>query len=272
MLTTDVTGKGVLNILEAIRLYSRRRPDQGPLLPGVELGDVRQGAGRPAEREHAAVAALALRRGQGLRSLHDHQLPRVLRHARVLRHPLQPRVAAPWPGVRDPEDLAGRRPDRRSACRRRSSLGNLDARRDWGFAGDYVDAMWRMLQQPEARRLRRGHRGDALDPRAPRRRPSPTSASTTGRSTSCRTRASSARPRSTCSSATRRKAREVLGWEPTVGFPELVTMMVDNDLVERGRDHAGAFMTRVLVTGATGQDGSYLLDAGWSRRARKCTA
>jgi GDPmannose 4,6-dehydratase len=26
-------------------------------------------------------------------------------------------------------------------------LGNLDARRDWGFAGDYVDAMWRMLQQ-----------------------------------------------------------------------------------------------------------------------------
>ena len=29
-------------------------------------------------------------------------------------------------------------------------LGNLDAKRDWGFAGDYVDAMWRMLQQDEA--------------------------------------------------------------------------------------------------------------------------
>lgn len=29
-------------------------------------------------------------------------------------------------------------------------LGNLDARRDWGFAGDYVEAMWVMLQQPEA--------------------------------------------------------------------------------------------------------------------------
>jgi GDPmannose 4,6-dehydratase len=29
-------------------------------------------------------------------------------------------------------------------------LGNLEARRDWGFAGDYVDAMWRMLQQPSA--------------------------------------------------------------------------------------------------------------------------
>ncbi len=30
-------------------------------------------------------------------------------------------------------------------------LGNLDARRDWGFAGDYVEAMWRMLQQAEPR-------------------------------------------------------------------------------------------------------------------------
>jgi GDPmannose 4,6-dehydratase len=28
------------------------------------------------------------------------------------------------------------------------TMGNIDARRDWGFAGDYVDAMWRMLQQP----------------------------------------------------------------------------------------------------------------------------
>jgi GDPmannose 4,6-dehydratase len=30
------------------------------------------------------------------------------------------------------------------------SLGNLDAKRDWGFAGDYVEAMWLMLQQDEA--------------------------------------------------------------------------------------------------------------------------
>jgi GDPmannose 4,6-dehydratase len=29
-------------------------------------------------------------------------------------------------------------------------LGNLDAERDWGFAGDYVEAMWMMLQQDEA--------------------------------------------------------------------------------------------------------------------------
>ena len=29
-------------------------------------------------------------------------------------------------------------------------LGNMEARRDWGFAGDYVEAMWLMLQQPAA--------------------------------------------------------------------------------------------------------------------------
>ena len=29
-------------------------------------------------------------------------------------------------------------------------LGNLDAKRDWGYARDYVEAMWLMLQQPEA--------------------------------------------------------------------------------------------------------------------------
>ena len=33
---------------------------------------------------------------------------------------------------------------------RSCGLGNLDAKRDWGFAGDYVEAMWLMLQQDEA--------------------------------------------------------------------------------------------------------------------------
>src|SRR5512136_149427 len=39
----------------------------------------------------------------------------------------------------------------RHGLERRLYLGNLDARRDWGFAGDYVEAMWRMLQRPEPR-------------------------------------------------------------------------------------------------------------------------
>ena len=58
-------------------------------------------------------------------------------------------------------------------------LGNLDAKRDWGYAPEYVDAMWRMLQQPEPARLRGRDRRDArgarvgrdrLRPRGPRSR------------------------------------------------------------------------------------------------------
>ena len=46
------------------------------------------------------------------------------------------------------------------------ALGNLDARRDWGFAGDYVRAMWLMLQQDEGRRLRHRDRRQPLGARA----------------------------------------------------------------------------------------------------------
>ena len=63
------------------------------------------------------------------------------------------------------------------------SLGNLDAQRDWGFAGDYVRAMWLMLQQDDAGRLRHRHRRQPLGARAGRDRVRATSAST-GRSTS----------------------------------------------------------------------------------------
>ena len=37
-----------------------------------------------------------------------------------------------------------------AGTQKKISLGNLDAKRDWGYAPEYVEAMWRMLQQPEA--------------------------------------------------------------------------------------------------------------------------
>ncbi|MFZ5849999.1 MAG: GDP-mannose 4,6-dehydratase [Actinomycetota bacterium] len=109
------------------------------------------------------------------------------------------------------------------------SLGNLDARRDWGFAGDYVDAMWRMLQQDvpddyviatgETHSIRElldvafrhvgiddwsGH--VEQDPRF--FRPAEVDLLIGDAS----------------------KARDALGWAPTVSFPELIRMMVDADL------------------------------------------
>jgi GDPmannose 4,6-dehydratase len=107
-------------------------------------------------------------------------------------------------------------------------LGNLDARRDWGFAGDYVQAMWLMLQQErpdnyvvgtgETHSVREfceiafGHVGldykqyVVQDERF--YRPAEVDLLVSDPS----------------------KARTVLGWEPSVSFRELVTMMVDADL------------------------------------------
>ncbi len=107
-------------------------------------------------------------------------------------------------------------------------LGNLDARRDWGFAGDYVEAMWRMLQAKEP--------GDYVV--------------ATGRSLSVRDLLDLAfaeinvdwhdlvevdpryfRPSEVDHlQGDASKARELLGWKPRVSPEELVRMMVAHDL------------------------------------------
>ncbi len=107
-------------------------------------------------------------------------------------------------------------------------LGNLDAKRDWGFAGDYVRAMWLMLQQErpddyvvgtgQTRSVRElceaafGHLGldyqdfVKVDPRYIR--PADVDLLVSDPA----------------------KAHRVLGWEPAVSFQHLVAMMVDADL------------------------------------------
>jgi GDPmannose 4,6-dehydratase len=107
-------------------------------------------------------------------------------------------------------------------------LGNLEARRDWGFAGDYVEAMWLMLQQPEPDDYVIG----------------------TGDTRSVRELCQVAfehvgldyrdyvvqDPKFLCPAevdllvADSSKARERIGWTPRVTFHELVRMMVDADL------------------------------------------
>jgi GDPmannose 4,6-dehydratase len=107
-------------------------------------------------------------------------------------------------------------------------LGNLDARRDWGFAGDYMRAMWLMLQQPQA--------GDYVV--------------ATGETHSVRELceiafghlnldyreyvledATAYRPKELVQLVgNSSKARKQLGWVPEVGFREMVEMMVEADL------------------------------------------
>jgi GDPmannose 4,6-dehydratase len=117
-------------------------------------------------------------------------------------------------------------------------LGNLDARRDWGFAGDYVDAMWRMLQQdtPDDYVIATGEthsvrefldeaashldldweRHVEIDPRY--FRPSEVDLLLGDAS----------------------KARRELGWAPKTTFRELARMMVDADLEAVRQERAGA--------------------------------
>ena len=105
-------------------------------------------------------------------------------------------------------------------------LGNLDAERDWGFAGDYVEGMWRMLQHPTARRLRardgrEAHGARVLPARVRARRNEsrvPGRRSRRGRNrqqhrqakSSRSIRAISGRRKSTFSSATRARRRRFL--------------------------------------------------------------
>ena len=105
VLTGEFTALGVTRLLEAVRIV---RSDD-PLLPGQLERDVWQGDGGAAARDDALLPAQPLRRGQGLRPLDHHQLPRELQPVRLLRHPVQPRKPPPRPGVCHPQDHARRR-------------------------------------------------------------------------------------------------------------------------------------------------------------------
>ena len=93
-LTAEITGIGVLRMLEAVRIVggTENNPIRFYQASSSEMfGKVQRDA---ADRGDAVPPALAVRRRQGVRSLHDAQLPRGLRHPREQRHPLQPRGPA----------------------------------------------------------------------------------------------------------------------------------------------------------------------------------
>ncbi|MBX7118837.1 MAG: GDP-mannose 4,6-dehydratase, partial [Gemmatimonadaceae bacterium] len=107
-------------------------------------------------------------------------------------------------------------------------LGNLEARRDWGYAGDYVDAMWRMLQQETPADFVIGT-GETWSVR----QLCEEAFSYVGLDWQAhvRTDARFQRPAEVeLLVADPTKAARQLGWTPTVRFRDLVRMMVDADL------------------------------------------
>ena len=232
-LTTEVTGKGVLNMLEAVRLYAG---DDASRVRFYQASSSEM-FGRVQEVPQRETTLLWPRSPYGVAKVYGHYMTINYResygmHASsgILFNHESPR--------RGPEFVT-RKVSRAVArialgLQDSVSLGNLDARRDWGFAGDYVDAMWRMLQQDvaddyvvatgETHSIRElldvafGHVGIddwsarvVQDPRF--LRPAEVDL-LIGDPT---------------------KAREKLGWTPRVGFEELVRMMVDHDLAEQRR-------------------------------------
>jgi GDPmannose 4,6-dehydratase len=104
-------------------------------------------------------------------------------------------------------------------------LGDLEVTRDWGFAGDYVDAMWRMLQQPRAEDFIIG----TGVPHSVRELCS-VAFGAVGLDWRDHVRSDPAlmRPgQPTRLLANPAKAREMLGWAPKVGFEQLVRTMVE---------------------------------------------
>ena len=108
-------------------------------------------------------------------------------------------------------------------------LGNLDAQRDWGFAGDYVRAMWLMLQQDRADDYVIATGEEPLGARARRDRVRPRAGST-GRSTSNQDPAFLRPAEVDHLIGDPSKAKAALGWTPEVDFERLVEMMVDADI------------------------------------------
>ena len=230
-LTSDVTGKGVLNILEAVRLYA-----------GEDVGKVRfyqasssEMFGKVQEVPQRESTLLWPRSPYGVAKVFGHYMTINYResygmHASsgILFNHESPR--------RGPEFVT-RKVSQAVArislgLQEHVTLGNLDAKRDWGFAGDYVEAMWRMLQQDQADDyvVATGEThsiGELLDAAfahvgitdwAPYVKQDP----------------AFMRPAEVdLLIGDPSKAKDVLGWQPQVGFQQLVGMMVENDLAEQ---------------------------------------
>jgi GDPmannose 4,6-dehydratase len=86
--TTDITGTGTARLLEAIRTVGLTKKVRFYQASSSEMYGKVQAV--PADGDNPLLAAVAVCLRQGVFALPDRQFPRILRHARQLRHPLQP--------------------------------------------------------------------------------------------------------------------------------------------------------------------------------------
>lgn len=223
--TGDIVGLGTLRLLEAVREYSTRVPE--PVKVYQAGSSEMFGAAAPPQNEETAFHP---RSPYAVSKVAAHWFARNYREAYGLF--ITNGILFNHESPRRGETFVTRKITRaigriREGLQQTLYLGNLDAFRDWGFAGDYVEAMWLMLQQAEPddyvvatgeshsvlEFLEAAFSYAALDWRkhveidSAYFRPSEV-----------------AHLRGDAS-----KARAKLGWTPRVSFTELVQMMVDED-------------------------------------------
>jgi GDPmannose 4,6-dehydratase len=223
VLTGDVTALGVTRMLEAIRIFNRKirfyQASSSEMfgkvqeVPQVEDTPFYPRSPYGVAKVYGHWATVNYRESYGIYAvsgiLFNHESPR--RGLEFVTRKVTDGAARIKHGLAD-----------------KLHLGNLDARRDWGFAGDYVKAMWLMLQQDEPRDY----------------------VVATGETQSVQDLVAAAfehagldwrehvvlderfvRPAEVdLLIGDPSKARQELGWSPEVGFGELVRMMVDADL------------------------------------------
>lgn len=224
--TAEVTGLGALKLLEAVRLY---REDSGNEVRYYQASSSEM-FGNASERPQRETTSFAPRSPYAVAKVLAHEATVNYREAYGMHASCG--ILFNHESPRRGETFVTRKITRavgriRLGLAGEVFLGNLDAERDWGFAGDYVDAMWRMLQRDEP--------GDFVV--------------ATGRSVSVRSFAEMAfehaglragehvrfderyvRPAEVdalVGDASR--ARAELGWAPSTDLEGLVSMMVESD-------------------------------------------
>jgi GDPmannose 4,6-dehydratase len=228
--TADLTATGVIRILDALTIEA----------PGARFyqASTSEIFGIPAEMPQTEATPLTPRTPYGIAKSYGHLMTITYREtydlfacAGILYNHESPRRGAEFVTRKISRGVAAIK----HGIARELRLGNLDARRDWGYAEDYVEAMWLMLQQDEPEDfviatgvLHSVH--DFVDAAFDRAGLDPAEYVVTDESL-----LRPAEMRDLVGDAS--KARAKLGWEPRTSFDELVCVMVDHDLESLG--HAG---------------------------------
>ena len=232
-LTADVTGMGVLRMLEAIRIHTQGQPDR------VRFYQASSSAmfGTARDWPQCETTPFHPRSPYGAAKVFGHTITQNYREAYdawaccgILFNHESPRRGTEFLTRKVSQAVA------RIALGRQDvvAVGNLDVSRDWGFAGDYVEAMWLMLQQDAP-----GDYVIATGERHTARELLQTAFAHVGIGNWHQYIIQDARffrPADVAGlTGDAGKAHAALGWKPQVGFLELVEMMVDADLESEAR-------------------------------------